>query len=595
MIPLTRPAAARPDTRRSRRDLLRSAAGIGVAVKMGDIRLAGAQQPAATPTAGGGAPAGGAGGSRLVVVDGAGEAVGDPVRGGSIRVVRPGVSLANFNPAAFAQDRQIPLSYLEPLVRPDPATMEPQPWLARHWEWRNDGLELVLELRDDARWHDDSPLSAADAAFAFEVYRDDVESAVSGFFALVETIDAAGDLELRIRFGERDANWLANVASLPIFPRRQYEEFWRSRQDGARTLSGFDWKTSLPIGTGPWRIREWSEERVDFERFDGYWGEEAWLDAMEVAVENGWRNRLDAWTAGDSALVWPVRAQRIESIADTPGTLHAVPAASVMFAAFNFANPNQPNGTVWADPRVREAASLAIDRERYAEEVFAGFIRWDAAGTVAQPWANDPDLTSPPYNPQRAALLLGEAGWVDYNGDGIREDVNGVPLNVVTIAREDSRPELAAVLARVARDLAKVGIAMTIEVLPGDDFDTRWIERRDYDLIAYAYDLLPGFTDFDLYGSAWDIRANPGGWNPGGYANPEADAAIDEFLDSLSFARQASALRRLQRAVNDDLFGLWFGFPHDLVLAAPEIAGFAPDISWQTARTAELWLRPADG
>jgi ABC-type transport system substrate-binding protein len=114
-------------------------------------------------------------------------------------------------------------------------------------------------------------------------------------------------------------------------------------------------------------------------------------------------------------------------------------------------------------------------------------------------------------------------------------------------------------------------------------------------LIAYAYDLLPGFTDYDLYGSAWDIRTNPAGWNPGGYANPEADAAIEEFLGALSLARQASALRRMQRAVNDDLFGLWFGFPHDLVLVAEGIEGFVPDLSWQTARTSELWLRPTDG
>ena len=277
---------------------------------------------------------------------------------------------------------------------------------------------------------------------------------------------------------------------------------------------------------------------------------------------------------------------------DATGTLHPVPAASVMFAAFNFANPNQPAGSLWTDLRVRLAASQAINRERYAEEVFGGFTRWDAAGTVAQPWAHDDELTTPAFSPEAASVLLTEAGWVDYDGDGVREDVNGWQLRPVAIVREDSRPELAAVMARVARDLAAVGIALSVEVLPPEVFDDRWITRRDYDLIAYAYDQLPGFTDFDLYGSEWDIRNNPAGWNPGGYTNADADAAIDEFLGAISIERQAAALRRLQRIVDEDLFGLWLGFPEDLVLVAAGIEGFAPDMAWQTARTWDLWRAP---
>jgi peptide/nickel transport system substrate-binding protein len=216
-------------------------------------------------------------------------------------------------------------------------------------------------------------------------------------------------------------------------------------------------------------------------------------------------------------------------------------------------------------------------------------MRWDAVGAVSQPWAHDDSLTAPPFSPEAASILLGEAGWIDYDGDGVREDINGWPLRPVAIVRADSRPELAAVLARVARDLAAVGMALTVEVLPEDRFEARWIASRDYDLIAYAYDQLPGFTDFDLYGSAWDIRTNPAGWNPGGYANVEADAAIDEFLNALSVERQASALRRLQAAVNEDLFGLWLGFPEDLVLVADGVEGFRPDMAWQTARTWDLW------
>jgi hypothetical protein len=59
----------------------------------------------------------------------------------------------------------------------------------------------------------------------------------------------------------------------------------------------------------------------------------------------------------------------------------------------------------------------------------------------------------------------------------------------------------------------------------------------------------------------------------------------------VSLTRQRAALVKLQQAVNEDLFGLWFGFPRDLILVSDEIAGFEPDIAWQTAQTWKLGRR----
>jgi peptide/nickel transport system substrate-binding protein len=581
-----------------RRAVIRAALGTWLGASVGSReRTASAQTQSATPSAGEAVetrpgitlPEG------ITLASDDAPAAGTPVRGGALRLVRPGEGVGNFNPSAFQQDPQIPLSYLEPLVRPDPATMRPTPWLAQRWEWREQGLELIFALRDGVVWHDGSPLTADDAAFTFEVYRSDTDSVVSGLFALVESLDATSDSELRVRFTARDPTWLFNGATLPIVSRGQYGEFWQGMPASGRSLSAFDWSRSMPVGTGPWHVSEWDAAHVTFTRFDRYWGRGPRLDQLDIAAMDGPRARLEAWQDGESQIIWPVRLPQLQELSDATGTLYPVPAATVMFAAFNFANPNQPDGSLWTDLRVRQAASQAINRERYAEEVFGGFTRWQPAGTVAQPWAHNGELKSPAYSPEAASVLLTESGWIDYDGDGVREDVNGRQLRPVAILREDSRPELAAVMARVARDLASVGVIVSIEVLSPDAFDERWITRRDYDLIAYAYDQLPGFADFDLYGSAWDIRTNPAGWNPGGYSNADADEAIEEFLGAVSVERQAAALRRLQRVVDEDLFGLWLGFPQDLVLIAPGIEGFAPDMAWQTARTWELWRASQEG
>ncbi|MCA9861704.1 MAG: hypothetical protein KC432_01725 [Thermomicrobiales bacterium] len=513
-----------------------------------------------------------------------------PRMGGALDLVRPGDSLHNLNPAAFAVDYQITSSYLEPLVMPDAATMAPTPWLASTWAWRDDGLSLDLTLRDDVVWHDGSPFTAQDAAFSYSVYQADAESAVSGFFSLAESFEPATDHLLIVRFRERDANWLLNAATLPVFSRAQYVAFWDAQSE-VRTLTGFDWQANLPLGTGPWQFASLTDDEASFVRAERYWQSPAWANSLTISVKPGRQDRFDAWEKGDSALLWPVSARDVGSV--EADAVVSAPAASVMFAAFNFAHPELPGGSYWSDLRVRQAASLALNRARYASEVFSGRIDAFAAGVVSQPWAHAGEIRSPERDILAAQSLLAEAGWLDYDGDGVREDVNGFPLRPVIIVRDDARPELHAVLARVARDLFDAGIGASIEALSPDDFDHRWIDARTYDLIAYAYDQTPGFSDYDLLGSQWDIRSNPAGWNPGGYSNQDADQAIVAFLEAVSLERQRVALQQLQITTNDDLFALWLGFPRDAILVQPGVDGFVPNINWQTAGTSALWLSPA--
>jgi peptide/nickel transport system substrate-binding protein len=514
-----------------------------------------------------------------------------PRPGGLLRVLRPPWPTDDFNPVSFNQDFQVTVSYLDPLLRPDPLTLEPTPWLAENWRWSDDGRTITYQLRHDVAWHDGSPFTAADARFSLTLYRDALESAVRNFFVAMTEIEATDDRTLVVGLSEPDATWLFNASTQPIFQRAQYLDAWTSQPIGERTLAGFDWKASAPIGTGPWRIANWNQWGVDFERHDGYWAGPPHFNRLGIDWRETAADRLIAWEQGEADVVWPVRAVEAASVTGRRGTLYAADAAAVMFAAFNFDNPERATAGLFDDPTIRRALSFAIDRNRYAEEVFGGFIDAAAVGTIAQKWARDPALTSPPRDLREARRLLSAAGWDDLDGDGVRESVDGSRFALTAIFQADGRPELGRVLASVAADLADAGVELTIEPLPEPEFRERWLSTRAYDLIAYAYDLYPGFTDFDLYGSPWDIRTNPQGWNPGGYANTEVDAAIAEALTATSVAAQRRALTRLQRETNDDLFALWLGFPQQLVLVGDEIAGFRPNALWQTADSREWWRR----
>ena len=152
---------------------------------------------------------------------------------------------------------------------------------------------------------------------------------------------------------------------------------------------------------------------------------------------------------------------------------------------------------------------------------------------------------------------------------------------------------MRAALRAIADDYAELGVTLRVEELGEEAFNDRWIRGHDFDLIAFSYQTYPGFTDFDLYGSNWDIRINPQGWNPGGYSNGTVDNAIRGALNALSLDVLVDAVETIQVTTNDDLFGLWLGFPQDLILTQPDLLGFEPVMNWQTWHTRKLWRRPA--
>lgn len=516
-----------------------------------------------------------------------------PVPGGTLRLpIRTGDN-ANSNPVAFEQDYQILVSYLDPLVRPNPVTMLPEPWLAERWEWNEDQTVITYTLRPGITWHDGTPLTAADVRFSFFVARDDVFSGVRNFFVSMDDIEDVDERTVRVTLTAPDNTWLFNASSQLIFQRAQYTDFWSEPPFGERTLNGFDWTASPPVGTGPWQIDSLEGDEIVLARNAAYWQAPPLADELRLVPLPAGEDRAAAFSAGDVDLVWPLAAPDLDAVSGVTGRLHAVPAASVMFAAFNFANLSRVYPYFLTELAVREALNLAIDRAGYAEDIFRGFIEHERAGTVAQPWANDPDVTNPRRNVRRGRQTLVDLGWIDYDGDALLDDSSGGPLLLATIVRDDARPELLETLEAVDASLRDIGAGLDIQVLDPETFAERSIRTLDFDLIAFAYDLFPGFTDFDLYGSAWDIRINPQGWNPGGYRNLEVDQAISTLLTTVDPDEQRALLATIQAVTNQDLFGFWLGFPNDLIATRDGLRGFQPNIFWQTADTRLLWFAPA--
>ncbi|HET7095174.1 MAG TPA: ABC transporter substrate-binding protein, partial [Thermomicrobiales bacterium] len=338
-------------------------------------------------------------------------------------MARPRPATFDFNPLAMHPDPQVVYSVYEPLLRPDPVTMEPMPWLATSWTASDDGLTLAVALRDGVRWHDGSAFTAADAAATLLAYRDDPASVVRNLFTTLADARVIDVSRLEVRLSEPDGNFPFNALTQPIVQRAQYEAARTSVATPAAipaaTPASGAWATMAPIGTGPWKVANFDRGAIRLERNAAYWGEGAAFDRCEIAWIDGEANRLATWRNRSADILWPIPAANLTALGLRPGRLYAADAASVMFAAFNFANPGSAIPDVFAPVETRRALSIAIDRDRYTREVFGGFIQQRAAGTVAQPWAHDDSIASPRHDPTRAAALLNAQGWADLNGDGV--------------------------------------------------------------------------------------------------------------------------------------------------------------------------------
>jgi peptide/nickel transport system substrate-binding protein len=513
----------------------------------------------------------------------------EPVSGGDLRLFVQSADLGNFSPVSFRQDFQVACSLYDPLVWLDEVTCEPKPCLAESWKWSSDGLTLTFTIRDGVSWHDGSALTADDVAFSFVVYQQDIDSAVSGFFSLVSDIHSADDRTVVVTFDRIDGSFLFNAGNLFIFQANQYGFAWSSRAQGERTLNGYDWSKNPPIGTGPWRIDAASSSQVTLTRNAKYWAGPPHAERLILTAEDDLAKRIDAWKEDKVDIIWPVTPLETSKLIEEPGRLYAAESLRTLFAAYNFNNPTRIAPDLFSSVDFRQALLLAMDRDKYQQSIFGSFIDTSKAGSITQPWARDERIVNPARNLDIANSRLDAMGWVDNDGDGIRETPAGDILSLVAIVQAGDQPELIQILLQLDADFRQIGVSLTVEELEPDAWTARWTTTHDFDLIGYSLLTYGAFDEFDLYGSAWDIRANQAGWNPGGYANEAVDAAIAEWFGTTDIEAMKVALYKLQRAVTDDPFGLFFGFPQDPVLVRSGILGYQPNKIWQSWNTRMLW------
>jgi peptide/nickel transport system substrate-binding protein len=446
--------------------------------------------------------------------------------------------------------------------------------LADYWEIAPDGVTYTFHLNPNATWHDGTSVTADDVVFTFDaVIAEDSpsvrKSTVESFLASHRKID---DHTVELVSQQQSAVFLDKTAlQFAILPKHIWEDVPVVEWPSDTGTTGQD--PARVVGSGPFRFVEWAiGARVVLEHNDNYWDADNTpaIDQYIFNVVAEESTQLASLQTGETDFS-EIPSTSVDTIKQSNPELQF---AEVDTPSFNFYALNQePSKTgLFLDTRVRQALHYALDRDTFASELMAGYaIRADGPQPVLSPaYAPDRINTIYSYDPERAKALLEEAGWIDGDGDGVRER-DGVKMSFETIYPEGDTLYDQAIpfMQQLWRD---VGVEMKASALPFPTIIDR-INTLSFECLVL------GFTwGFDgLQGDMFRCSAvSPNGFNLVSWCNERYDALDAAAQAELDPEKRRDLLIEAANIVNDEMAIGVIAFARDIYGASPRVHNFLP-------------------
>ena len=402
-----------------------------------------------------------------------------------------------------------------------------KPHLATSWE-EVDNNTWEFKMRDDVLFSNGDPFTAEDVKFSLEW---DIEhNNKLAQLTKIESINVLDEHTLQIR----------TTKTNPILP-----ETLHYSKAAIFSPKSIDEKGEMgvPIGTGPFKIESYDDRvyTLVFVKNENWWGGEQGLDRVIFRTIEDPNTRAMAIESGEIDYTLDVPYNEV-------ARLDALQGISV--ERFNTANEYilemNAKQEALSDKKVRQALSYGIDREEMAKNVLFEVGR-PATGIFLPEmhWVNK-DLKPYVYDPEKAKNLLSEAGWVDLDGDGIRDKTGkSLTLSLLTYPNRPGLPPIGEAMAAQYRDL---GIDVRYEVMEWGGISDR-LKEGDWDLLLSTMGVSnvadPGYVFNDMY-----ITGGDG--NRGGYSNPELDAMVLEANGIADRKERYAKFNEIQAFVNEE-------------------------------------------
>ena len=454
-----------------------------------------------------------------------------------------------------------------------------------------DGLTYQFFIRPQAKFHDGSPLTAADVAFSLNILKDKGHPLISQSLRDFSGATANGDGTVTARFAAKRARDVPLfVAGLPIFSRAYYA----ARPFDESTLD-------VPLGSGAYRVGRFEPGRfIEYARVKDWWGADLPVrrghNNFDVVRFEYYRDRdvgFEGFTAGNylfreefTSRTWATRYD-FPAVADGRVKRDEIADDTPSGAQGWFINTRRPK---FSDSRVREALDDAFDFEWTNKTIMYGAYKrtvsvFQNSDMMAQgaPGAEEMALLEPfrgrlpeevfgePYVPpvsdgsgqdraqlRKAAQLLKDAGC-GLNG-GKRVLPSGEPITIEFLIDEPTfEPHHMALI----KNLATLGIDATLRLVDPVQYRARR-DGFDFDITVdrFSFAATPG----DSLRSFFSSQTAPlkGSNNLAGIADPAVDALIDAIIAADTRPKLVTACRALDRVIRAGRYWIpqWYKASH---------------------------------
>ena len=299
----------------------------------------------------------------------------------------------------------------ESLLNYEGSTLEPKPGLAESWSISDDKKTYTFKLRPNVKWHDGTPFTAEDVKFSVEKIVRPYHSRGQAYFGELQDVATPDPMTVVFTL-KKPVPYFMNVfqaGETPIFP--------------AHAFAGVDMSTAAsvrgaeimqkPIGTGPFRFNEWQKGGyIALEKNQDYWRKGfSCLDGIVVRMIPDGAARAIALETGeiDLAPMSGLPEAEMQRLASAP-TLETSTAGSEALGPNMWLEVNLREKPL-QDLKVRQAISMALNRDRIAEVIWYGQGRPSRGPIVSTGAFFDKSLPAYEYSPSKAEKLLDEAGY----------------------------------------------------------------------------------------------------------------------------------------------------------------------------------------
>lgn len=424
----------------------------------------------------------------------------------------------------------------QPDYEEHPATFAPR--LAESYDWSPDHLTLTFHLRQGVVWSDGTPVTADDVRFTWQAQTDpDVAWEYAYLKEAIRDVEVVDARTARMHFSRAYFSQLADANEGVILPKHVWEKV-----PFAKWRESTDWFRQNLVVDGPFTLAAWTpQQEIVFARNPKYFEPGLpRLDRLVIRIVPDSGATIEQLLAGQLDYVQQLPLAAAERVqASERARLVRYPGRQYTFIAWNTRRPQ------FSDPEVRRALAMAIDRQLLVDSLWRGYARVGTSPILEGVWAHEPAATALPYDPTAAAKLLADHGWLDRDGDGIREkDGRKLAFELLINTGNATRADAAAM---IQAQLAKVGVAATPRSIEFNALSAR-AAKHDFEAMIQAFAM---DTTLDLsYAFATDSIENGSNW--GGYSDRELDDLLAKIRQQTDPLAAKPLLQQAQRIIARD-------------------------------------------